>query len=201
MPTHSKAYASASICYDRLGFAEDSACALANRGVELYELARPEEAIGALERAHREFIELDDRLWQALCQTNLSQAWIAAGRYLEAFTCLDAAETALTGLDRTTELTRVQVDRARCMESLGLDVEALDLYDELIDPLSNAALVDDLGRVHLGRGTILVRSGDRVTTRARRFVQPSRRSNRPVTTRCSHALVWQRRRSRTTRRR
>ena len=154
-----EAYASASSCYHRLGLAEDSARALANRGVELYELARPEEAIDALERAHREFIELDDRLWQALCQTNLSQAWIAAGRYLEAFTCLDAAETALTGLDRTTELTRVQVDRARCMESLGLDVEALDLYDELIEPLSNAALVGDLGRVHLGRGTILVRSG------------------------------------------
>jgi tetratricopeptide (TPR) repeat protein len=154
-----EAYASASICYDRLGLTEDSARALANRGVELYELARPEEAIDALERAHREFVELDDRLWQALCQTNLSQAWIAAGRYLEAFTCLDAAETALTGLDRTTELTRVQVGRARCMESLGLDVEALDLYDELIDPLSNAALVDDLGRVHLGRGTILVRCG------------------------------------------
>lgn len=152
------AYAAAARCYDRLGLEHDAARALANRGVELVELARPREAIPALERAHRQFVTAGDRLWQALCQTNLSQAWIATGRYLEAFRCLDAARSALTGLDRTTEWMRAELARARCLESLHLDVEALDLYDELVGPLSEAGLVDDLGMVHLGRGTILARA-------------------------------------------
>ncbi len=151
------AYASASICYEQLGMAADSARVLANRGVELNELARPTEAIEALERAHDQFNAVGDRLWQALCQTNLSQAWIAAGRYLEAFRCLDAAESSLAGLDQTTEWSRAQLARATCLESLHLDVEALDLYDDLIEPLTKAGLLDDLGTVHLGRGTILAR--------------------------------------------
>ncbi len=153
------AYASASACYDHLGARDDSARASLNRGVELCELARPIEAIDVLEVALTFFVDTADRLNEALCLTNLSEAWIAAGRYLEAFRCLDAAESALKGLDHTTDWLRAQLGRADCLVTLNLDVEALDLYDDLVGPLSEAGLKRDLGKVHLGRGAVLARAG------------------------------------------
>lgn len=152
------AYELASRCYDELGLTDDAARALANRGVELNELARPHEAIPALLEALERFADADDRLWQALCLTNLSEAWIATGFYLEAFRCLDAARSHLDGLDQTTEWMRAELARARCLESLHLDVEALDLYEGLVEPLSSAGLLDELGTAHLGRGTIAART-------------------------------------------
>ncbi len=155
-----EAYASASACYDRLGARGDSARASLNRGVELCELARPDEAIDVLEFALTFFVDAADRLNEALCLTNLSESWIAAGRYLEAFRCLDAAESALKGLDHTTDWLRAQLGRADCLVTLNLDVEALDLYDELVEPLAAAGLKRDLGKAQLGRGAVLSRVGD-----------------------------------------
>ncbi len=161
-----EAYGAATSWYTRLDLEDDAARALANRAVELSELARPVEAIDALERALERFVINDDQLWQALCHTYLSQAWITAGRYFEAFSCLDAAEVALTGLDQTTEWLRAQLARARCLESLHLDIEAHDIYDDLVEPLTSAGLHHDLGIVQLGLGTILERS-DAPIARAR----------------------------------
>ena len=152
-------YASAAACYDRLGARDDSARVSLNHGVELCELARMTEAIAVLEGALDSFVESGDRMNQALCLTNLSEAWIAAGRYLEAFRTLDAAASALRELDHTTDWMRAELARADCYVTLGLDVEALDLYDDLLGPLTRAGLKRDLAKVHLGRGTILGRTG------------------------------------------
>ena len=154
-----EAYATAASCYAQLGADDDSARLSLNRGVELCELARSTEAIDVLSEVLPFFIAGGDRLNEALCRTNLAEAWISAGRYLEAFDCLDAAASALRGLDHTTDWLRAELARADCLLTLDLDVEALDLYDDLIEPLDVAGLRRDVAKVHLGRGTVLARSG------------------------------------------
>ncbi|MFW2333089.1 CHAT domain-containing protein [Ilumatobacter sp.] len=153
------AYASAAACYDRIGADDDSARVALNRGVELCELARSSEAIEVLSAALPRFVAAGDRLNEALCRTNLAEAWIAAGRYLEAFECLDAAASALDGLDHTTDWLRAELARADCLVTLNLDVEALDLFDDLVEAVERAGLKRDLAKLHLGRGIVLARSG------------------------------------------
>lgn len=159
------AYASAVACYERLDAPADVARVSLNRGVELCELARSTEAIDVLSGALAVFVRTGDRLNEALCRTNLAEAWVASGRYLEAFECLDAAASALRGLDHTTDWLRAELARADCLVTLDLDVEALDLYDGLLEPFAVAGLRRDLAKSHLGRGIVLARSG--ITTEAR----------------------------------
>ena len=153
------AYAAAAARYEQLGAAGDSARVALNRGVELCELARSAEAIDVLSAALEYFADDGDRWNEALCRTNLAEAWTSAGRYLEAFECLDAAALILRGLDHTTDWLRAELARAECLVTLDLDVEALDLYDELVEPLGLAGLKRDLAKAHLGRGIVLARSG------------------------------------------
>lgn len=157
-----EAYAIAAGCYGQLGADDDSARLSLNRGVELCELARSAEAIEVLSEVLPFFIDSGDRLNEALCRTNLAEAWTSSGRYLDAFECLDEAASALRGLDHTTDWLRAELARADCLLTLDLDVEALDLYDDLVEPLEVAGLRRDLAKVHLGRGTVLARSGSTV---------------------------------------
>jgi CHAT domain-containing protein/tetratricopeptide (TPR) repeat protein len=151
-------YEAAAAAYEQLGATEDLARASANVGIELNELGRPMEAIDALRVACTHFENDGDLTSAARCHTNMCEAWTAAGRYVEAFASLAAADAILAGLDRTTDWMLTQLQRARCLETLRLDTEALDLIESLVEPIATAGLTRQSGEANLLAASMLLRA-------------------------------------------
>jgi CHAT domain-containing protein len=154
------AYRVAVDAYRQLDLPDDLARVTANEGVEFVESARPDDAIKALSAASEHFDEVGDLIWEGKCRTYMAQAWITAGGYLNAFTCLDQAHELLGSTDaETSELLRTQRVRADCLAALHLDADALDLYESIRPAMTEHGLVHDGACVDLGRGRLLGRAG------------------------------------------
>lgn len=118
------AYAEAEQTYVALGMTADSIRVRANRGVELLELGRAEEALDVLRAAAKDLRGSGDRLWSAKCLGFVGQALQQLGRMVDALRVVEPARAALDELGADAEAVRMQISTAGIYLSAGLNGEA-----------------------------------------------------------------------------
>ena len=156
------AYAEAEAVYRAMGLEEDIPRPLANRGVELLELGRLTEAIGALREAAVLFEQHNDMLSIARCLVYEARAQILAGNYLDSAAALDAADNCLAGHEGGIDDGRMQLVRADTLASLNLADEALELYESLIERFTSGGLRHDRAWALYGSAKVLHTVGSSV---------------------------------------
>jgi tetratricopeptide (TPR) repeat protein len=146
--------------YEQLARTAELAAALADLGEAHLAAGKPAEAIAALERAQSASASIDDPQLKLRTLTALGSACLNAKQIDAAQRHLQAA-AALTGADATAARAEVQHLLALCLQQQGKLEESLACYQtalELETALKNgagqAAVLNNVGALHLERGNI-----------------------------------------------
>ena len=152
-----EAYERAEAVYRENGLDGEVARPMANRGVELVELGRLDEAVTVLRMAALDFDAQGENLFAAKCLAYEARAQMLLGNYVGSAAASDRAAEYLSGHDATTEYARTQLVRAETLTSMNLLDKALTLTDDLIGKFSSAGLEHDLAAAHLCRAVTLTK--------------------------------------------
>lgn len=153
------AYEHAVGLYDAAGLEIDAARCGANRGVELFEMGRADEAIAAFASAAPAFVDDDDTLFAGLCAAYEAAAHAQRGDFLRAHQLNEQSAQRLADLEISTEFARAQRVRAETLIALNLVDDALSLYDGLVERFTAAGLRHEAALADFGRASALLLAG------------------------------------------